>query len=83
VPEGALYYGKKHRRTSVFFDSELRELTSKTAQELHTMINSGITPPPEYSKRKCDNCSLVEICIPRAANRKRTVQNYIARMLDT
>jgi len=65
VPEGALYYGKKHRRTSVFFDSELRELTSKTAQELHTMINSGITPPPEYSQRKFSSTVNWEVA-PRA-----------------
>ena len=81
VPEGALYYGKKHRRTPVTFNARLRELTVETAQALHELINSGITPPPEYDHRKCDNCSFVQVCLPRTVQKKSRVKNYIARMV--
>ena len=83
VPEGALYYGKKHRRTPVVFDGKLRDLTAETAKAMHEMISSGVTPPPEYNRHKCDNCSLVQVCLPRAVQKKRRIQNYIARMIAT
>ena len=83
VPEGALYYGKKHRRVPVTFNVKLRELTVETAQALHELINSGVTPPPKYDHRKCDNCSLVQVCLPRAVQKKPRVKNYIARMVAT
>ncbi len=81
VPEGALYYGKKHRRSAVTFTNKLRELTTETAHAMHEMIHSGITPPPEYDHRKCDHCSLVHVCLPRTVQKKSRVKNYIARMV--
>lgn len=81
VPEGALYYGKKKRRTPVEFDSRLRNITTETAARLHELIESGSTPPPHYNKR-CDNCSLNDLCIPETTGRTRKVGDYIRRMLE-
>ncbi len=82
VPAGALFYGKKHRRTEVTFDKELTDKTIATADNLHKLVASGITPPPEYSK-KCKSCSFVSICLPKAMAKKRRVHKYLTRMTAT
>jgi CRISPR-associated exonuclease Cas4 len=65
VPAGALFYGEPRRRQDLSFDRELRELTEQTAERLHRMIASGVTPPP-VREPKCDRCSLIGICLPAA-----------------
>lgn len=80
IQTGALYYGKNHRRTEILFDNKLRRMTIKSVARLHQLIASGITPMPEYSK-KCHNCSFEEICLPSTFVKKRTVKNYLSRML--
>jgi len=68
---GFLFYGKRKRRTRVPFDSELRDLVARMANELHSMMDSRQTPPAVYAKRKCDACSLIDECQPHAFDRKR------------
>jgi CRISPR-associated exonuclease Cas4 len=65
IVHGFLYYGKPHRRTEVRLDSELRDLTLRTAARAREILDSGVTPPAHYEKSKCGSCSLVEICQPR------------------
>jgi CRISPR-associated exonuclease Cas4 len=65
VPAGALFYGKTRRRQEVIFDPALRELTRSTAVRLHELIGSGRTPAAVYEKKKCDRCSLKDLCLPR------------------
>ncbi len=79
VPEGALYYGKKKRRTGVEFDETLRNKVIQTAQTLHDLLDSGKTLPPVYSRR-CESCSFVEICLPKTTGKKGTVRNYMTKM---
>ena len=66
VPEGRLFYGQTRRRTDVVFDAELRALTKETAQRLQELIASRETPAAVYEERKCDACSLIELCMPQA-----------------
>ncbi len=80
IRTGALYYGKKHRRTEIIFDDKLRRMTTESITRLHQLIASGDTPMPEYSK-KCHNCSFEETCLPSTLVKKRTVKNYLSRML--
>lgn len=80
IPGGDLFYGKKQRRTAVEFDQELRQTTVETAQRLHELIASRQTPSAEYEK-KCDTCSLLEVCLP--SGRRRTVDKYMSEMLRT
>ena len=77
VPCGALFYGKKRRRTDVVFDDLLRQQTEDTAMRLHELIASGRTPKPVYMK-KCDSCSLMKICLPKTIERKRSVKRYLS-----
>jgi CRISPR-associated exonuclease Cas4 len=79
VPEGALFYGKNRRRQAVVFDDDLRYKTAETATWLHALIGSGITPLADYAK-KCDTCSLYEVCMPKVSTGKQSVANYLRRM---
>jgi CRISPR-associated exonuclease Cas4 len=80
IPSGALFYRKTRRRLEVAFDEELRHKTMEAAEQLHAMIKSGITPPPEYAK-KCDTCSFFSFCMPKAMEKKRTVSAWLNRMV--
>ncbi len=80
IEAGALFYGKTRRRLDVVFDDDLRMKTIETADRLHEMISAGITPPPEYSK-KCDTCSFISLCLPKAIEKKRTVSSWVKRMI--
>ncbi len=71
IPNGCLYYGEKRRRTEVEFDAVLRQLVTDTAAVLHAMIDSRNTPSAEYEPRRCDACSLIDLCQPKAMRFKR------------
>jgi CRISPR-associated exonuclease Cas4 len=76
IPAGYLFYGKTRRRKEVIFDSALRNLVRDYVQEIHCIQDSKTTPPAEYERRKCDACSLQELCQPRINERKRGVKAW-------
>ena len=78
IKNGALYYGRTHRREDVVFDKKLRLETEDAARKVHELIESGITPKPEYSK-KCKKCSLYELCMPKVS---RKVSNYLMKAVE-
>lgn len=80
IPGGALFYGQPKRRTDVLFDEELRKLTENTAARLHELLACGATPPAVYSK-KCDSCSLYEVCRPKTAGAGKSARRYLGQML--
>lgn len=80
VPEGALFYGKTRHRLDVVFTDALRRETDEAALKTRELIASGNTPAPVYAKR-CEKCSLMEICLPRTVQKKRTVRCYLTRMV--
>jgi len=79
ISEGALYYGTPRRRNIVLFDSTLREQTVMAAEKLHVLIKNGKTPLAVYQK-KCNNCSLIEMCMPKI-NKMENTDTYIDNML--
>ncbi len=80
IPEGALYYGKPHRRLVVKFDKGLRTETQQLCISLHELVRAGKTPPARYEK-KCKSCSLIDICMPNVTDASKSVSNYLTRML--
>ncbi len=82
LKEGALFYGKTHRRVTVPFDDELRTLTQKTAQDCHALIDTGQTPPPQYEKRKCNACSLLELCKPERLQGRSSARRWLQKRLE-
>ena len=80
IPEGALYYGEKRRRTSVVLTNELRELVRSTAADVHALLATGRTPPPRRGPH-CAHCSCLPLCLPEVAARKK-VGPYLRRMVE-
>jgi CRISPR-associated exonuclease Cas4 len=79
IPAGALFYGTTRRRLDVSFDDPLRRETEETSILVHDLIASGITPSPVYSKR-CESCSLLAECMPKALQQGHSVEKYLARI---
>lgn len=79
VSVGQIFYGTKRRRVDVVFDGRLRDLTREVAQKFHEMMATGITPRAAYEK-KCDSCSLLELCLPTAIAPKQA-SRYLATQI--
>ena len=69
VPCGALFYGQTRRRHDVVFDDALRSLTRETVAAVRALWQAGTTPPADYQARRCDACSLIDLCQPRTLAR--------------
>ncbi|MGL4400478.1 MAG: CRISPR-associated protein Cas4, partial [Luteolibacter sp.] len=83
ITSGCLFYGEKKRRTVVEFDAPLRELVTETAAALHAMIVSRATPHAEYESRRCDACSLIDLCQPKAMRFKRGAATWFSSALKS
>ncbi len=76
VPTGAVFYGASRRRHSVTFNGALRHHTEEAARRLHELFDSRQTPPARYEK-KCTQCSLFHLCMPRVAGAGRSARAYL------
>jgi len=83
IPEGALYYGRTRRRKVVTMNEELRALTHTVIAGLSAMWAAQRTPIVTYERRRCDACSLVEICQPRLLGRPTTVGSWLRHQLES
>jgi CRISPR-associated exonuclease Cas4 len=83
ISVGCLFYGEKRRRTEIAFDAGLRQLVAETAVALHAMMDSRETPMAEYESRRCDACSLIELCQPKAMRFKRGAQAWFSQYLKS
>lgn len=81
IPEGALFYGQTRRREDVVFDDALRAETEETTRKVQELIKSGITPKAEYSK-KCESCSLLELCMPKTCGKTKSVSKYLLSAVE-
>lgn len=82
VTDGALFYGQTRRRKEVVFDDDLRDLTRQTAQEARDMMMGGRTPAAQYDPKRCDACSLIDLCQPRWLERGRGVSDWLRAQLE-
>lgn len=81
VQEGALFYGQSRRRQPVVFDDGLRRLTLETIQATREMIRSGQTPTASYSAKRCDACSLNDLCQPKLLAKGREVDAWLREQI--
>lgn len=81
IEEGALYYGKPRKRTSVSLDISLRTETVNLIDKLRRLTQLKQTPSARYEK-KCRNCSLVDLCLPKATSVAGKVHNYIDGIIN-
>jgi CRISPR-associated exonuclease Cas4 len=75
IKQGAFFYGKIRRRNIIEIDEELRKQTEKIIFAVREIVTSKKIPVAEY-QTKCRNCSLQNICQPKAMNKKK-LKNYI------
>ncbi|MFO8101160.1 MAG: CRISPR-associated protein Cas4 [Dehalococcoidia bacterium] len=80
ISSGAIYYGKTRRRLEIPFDTRLRKETEMAILRLRELIDSGRTPQAVYSK-KCESCSLIELCLPKTTGKKASVEKYLQKMV--
>ena len=78
IPAGAVFYGRTRRRHDVALGTGLREATRRAAGQLHALLGTGITPPPQPGP-KCRKCSLADACLPNAG--ASSVQEYLRDVL--
>ena len=72
IERGAIFHAASKRRREVEFTPELRHRTEAAITELHALLDprsSILNPrlPAAVFKPACEECSLFEICLPRAA----------------
>ena len=75
ITQGTFFYGKIRRRNVVEIDNELRAQTESIIASVRKIVSKKIIPLAEYSA-KCRNCSLQDICQPKAMN-KRKLKQYM------
>ena len=80
VPEGALFYGQKRRRTAVAFDGELRALAARVAAAVRADIAARRTPPPVRIPG-CGACSLKDACRPDRLEHPPAIARWLAAQL--
>lgn len=78
IESGDLYYYETRRRIPVDISDNLRDLVISLSKEMHSIYNSGITPPAIKNKN-CRSCSLYDLCVPNLTKRKVSVKNYIQK----
>lgn len=78
---GYLFYGKTRRRERIVFDSALRGSTKETTKRLHGLFVAGVTPRMGYDGKRCDKCSLIEVCQPKIGLRVQRASAFLSRQL--
>lgn len=82
VAAGALFYGQTRRRKDVAFNDSLRNLTRQTIEATRQLLGSGATPTAAYEPKRCDACSLIDLCQPRWISRGRHVAAWLHDQLE-
>lgn len=80
IPQAYLFYGETRRRECVEISEALRNECKRLLQEMHQIYTRGYTPRVKRT-RKCESCSLKEICLPRLEKSK-NVSRYISEHLE-
>lgn len=75
IPRGAVFHADSKRRREVDFTLDLRARTERAVEEVHVLLSNLETNeplraqrrlPPAIFKPACEECSLFEICLPKA-----------------
>lgn len=81
VPVSAsIYYGQIRRRVTIDLNPNLRTEALGSIRHLHDLIRAGNTPPARY-QRKCDRCSMKNLCLPKAMRSKATAASYLMQVI--
>lgn len=64
VPVGYLFYDEIHRREKIEITPALQDEVRMTLEDMHQAFSRGVTPKGKATK-KCQSCSLKEVCLPK------------------
>lgn len=81
LDHGYMYYGETKHRHRVDFDDCLREKVKLLAEKMHLLYTHGITPPAIKGKR-CKNCSMTDICLPKLGRSGKKAELYMAGLFE-
>ncbi len=82
IPRGAVFHADSKRRREVEFTAELRQRTEDAARQLHELLDSESVPPAEY-REACEECSLFEICLPKATGAGTRAAQLVGQLFKT
>jgi len=82
IPRGAVFHADSKRRREIEFTPALRSLTEKTVAELHGLLDSTAIPRAEF-REACEECSLYEICLPKATGSGSRVAQLVEQVFKT
>ena len=80
IDHGFLFYGETRRRLMVEYTEELRERVFLLAGRMHDLFEKGITPLSIKGK-KCNNCSLKDLCLPTLGKNSKKAGSYINNLV--
>ena len=63
VPKGAVYHFSSRRRREVIFTVDLRQRVRDATMAIRRIMEDDRLPPPAADAR-CENCSLIDSCLP-------------------
>ena len=78
---GYMYYGETKHRHRVNFNKVLRERVKTLSEKMHQLYAIGKTPPAVKGKR-CKNCSMVDICLPKLGKSGKKAEIYMASLFE-
>lgn len=72
IDEGAIWYWQTRHRQAIELTAQLRADTLTVISETKALLDQGQTPKAKYEK-KCDACSLYELCNPKLTFKDKSV----------
>lgn len=81
VPQGYMWYWQTRSRELVIFSDELRNQTCAVINQVKDMFESGVTPKAVYEKKKCQACSLYDLCNPKIMQNDQS-NLYLQKLFD-
>ena len=82
IARGAVFHAASKRRRDVEFTSELRALVERSLEEFRGLLDSQCVPPAVF-KPACEECSLFEICLPKAASKDSQAERLARQLFQT
>ncbi|MCY7295738.1 CRISPR-associated protein Cas4 [Alteromonas sp. a30] len=80
IAQGCLWYWETRHRLDVPFDDALRQQTLDVIDKVKALFSCSTLPRPVFEKR-CNACSLIDICNPKILA-KDTSSQYVQRLFD-
>jgi len=88
IPRGAIFHAQSKRRREVEFTPELRKLTEDAAAALHSLLDPRPSTfdsrlPLAVFKPACEECSLFEVCLPKATENPGRIERAASGLYRT